>query len=366
MRLFPAALPLETHSQLSQKRWLAPVGPPRFLAEFRPLWTADDYLRERMQPGVETVVHGNPEYPAWPIKTDALGLGPAGFRDSRPSEPAYALVLGDSFGFGVGVNQAEVWSERLEQRLGQPIVNLSQVGASSLQEARIYSRYGRQIPAPVVFWLFFQNDLKDNLRFARWLDPATSPELASRPPTRPCAGPWHRFLKRSSLAYELVIFGLHACEYSAMPPTPVYADARLSLRFCLDHDICDPAVQTQMLAEGWPLTRQALRDTRAQVEQSGAQLVILIVPAKEQVYAAQFRQVSDLPAGIDPDHLVAPLREFCRAEKLPCLDLTATFRADVGQGPQRYFPLDIHWNAAGHALAAEAVYDFLQTEGLLP
>ncbi|HXW01381.1 MAG TPA: hypothetical protein VEC93_23425, partial [Anaerolineae bacterium] len=245
LRLFPALLPLETHSQLAQKSgFMAPVGLPQFLAEYRRLWEEDDFLRERMKPNLDTIIHGNPEYPNWPIKTDSLGLGLAGYRDTLPGQAdPYALVLGDSFGFGVGVAQEETWLEQLERETGLAFVNLSQVGASSLQEARIYARYGRHIPAKIVFWMFFQNDLKDNLRFAQWLDPAAPITQAVRRPSQPCTGSLHHFLKRYSLAYELLLYGPHTCEYSAMPSTPAYNDDHLSLVFCLDHDICDLEVQ---------------------------------------------------------------------------------------------------------------------------
>jgi hypothetical protein len=366
LRLGPTVLPLETHSQLSQKRGLAPLGQPRFIAEYGAIWEADDYLRERMKAGVETVIHGNPEYPAWPVRTSSLGLGAAGFRDSRPARPAYALVLGDSFGFGVGVTQPEIWSERLEREIGQPVVNLSQVGASSLQEARIYARYGRHFPAKVVFWLFFQNDLKDNLRFAQWLDPASPIPQAARQVGTPCSGLGHRLLKRYSLAYELWLFWQQSCEYGSMTPTPTYHDKALSLRFCLDHDICDEQVQTVMLESGWPLTRQAVLETARVVAETGATLVVVIVPAKEQVYDTQFRQAAGLPLGYDPDRLVEPMRQLCRQENLRCLDLTGPFRADVKAGSQRYFSIDIHWNAAGHALVAEVVGVYLAQEQLLP
>lgn len=365
LRLFPMMLPLETHSQLNQKRWLAPVGQPRFLVEYRALWQEDDYLRERMKPGLDTIVHGNAEYPAWPIQTDSLGLGPAGFRDTRPEQPPYALVLGDSFGFGVGVARQDLWLEQLERDTGRPFVNLAQVGASSLQEARIYARYGRQLPAQVVFWLFFQNDLKDNLRFARWLTPAVAVPQAIRLPAHPCGGLAHHALKRYSLGYELLLYQRRRCEYSAMPPTPTYRDDHLSLVFCLDHDICDLEVQNQMLAEGWPLTRQALLDTLDQLEQQGATLIIVIVPAKEQVYWEQFRQVADLPPDYDPDRLVQPLRHFCVTERLHCLDLTGPFQVEAQQGRQLYFPIDIHWNEQGHALVAEVVREYLEKEELL-
>lgn len=368
LRLLPALLPLETHSQLTQKSgWMAPVGLPQFLAEYRLLWESDDFLREHIKPHLDTIVHGNPEYPAWPIKTDSLSLGEAGFRDTLPrqAEP-YDLVLGDSFGFGVGVAAEETWLEQLERQTGLAFVNLSQVGASSLQEARIYSRYGRRLPAKIVFWMFFQNDLKDNLRFAQWLDPKAAIPQAARLPSQPCAGTLHEFLKRYSLAYELLLYWRHTCEYSAMTPTPAYHDDNLSLVFCLDHDICDVDVQARMLSDGWPLTRQALQDTLTQLHQTGATLVILIVPSKEQVYWPQLQQVATFPPSYRIDQLVEPLRQFCTEEKLHCLDLTPALRAEAQQGKQLYFPIDIHWNAAGHVVVAQAVEDYLHAENLLP
>lgn len=368
LRLLPGLLPLETHSQLSQKAgWLAAVGLPQFLAEYRALWEEDDFLRERMKPNLDTIIHGNPEYPAWPIKTTSLGGGPAGFRATLSDVASpYALVLGDSFGFGVGVAVEETWLEQVEAQTGLALVNLSQVGASSLQEARIYERYGRDLPVNVVFWMFFQNDLKDNLRFAQWLNPDEAVPQAVRRPSQPCAGALHGLLKRYSLAYELLLYWRHTCEYSAMTPAPTYQDSRLTLTFCLDHDICDGEVQTQMLAAGWPLTRQALQDTLALLGPTGATLVILIVPSKEQVYGEQYRQIAALSPGDNLDQLTEPLRRFCAAERLHCLDLTPALRAEAQQGKQLYFPIDIHWNAAGHQVVAREVENYLQQENLIP
>jgi hypothetical protein len=367
LRFFIPFFPYQTDPYLSRKAWLfSDPGLPQFVAEHRLLWESDDFLRERVKPNINMVIHGNPEYPAWPVKTDSLGLGPVGFRDTLPDQPPSALVLGDSFGFGMGVRQEEIWSEILEQETGQPIVNLSQTGASSLQEARLYARYGRQLPVKLVFWLFFQNDLKDNLRFARWANPKAAIVEAVRQPDQTCTGPVHDFLEKYSLTYELLLFSNRACHYSNLPSNPVYRDFNLSLTFCLDHDICDLGVQTQMLAAGWPLTRQALLDTLVQLDLTGAELVIILVPSKEQVYWEQFRQVTSLPPDYNIDQLVEPVRLFCLEGKLHCLDLTPVFRAEAAKGQQLYFPVDIHWNAQGHALAAQVVEEFLRQEKLLP
>ncbi len=368
LRFFTSSFPHQTNPYLSRKAWLfSEPGLPQFVAEHRLLWAPDDFLRERAKPNVDVLIHGNPEYPAWRVKTDSLGLGPVGFRDTLPDREPFALVLGDSFGFGMGVEQEEIWSERLEKESGLSIVNLSQTGASSLQEARLYARYGRQLSTTkVVFWLFFQNDLKDNLRFARWVDPNAQIVEAVRQPDQTCTGPIHDFLEKFSLTYELLLFSNRACHYSGLTPNPVYRDFNLFLTFCLDHDICDLGVQAQMLATGWPLTRQALLDTLAQLDLTGAELVIILVPSKEQVYWEQFRQVASLPPDYNIDQLVEPVRQFCVQVKLHCLDLTMAFRVEAAKGQQLYFPVDIHWNAQGHALAAQVVEDYLRREKLLP
>ena len=121
-----------------------------------------------------------------------------------------------------------------------------------------------------------------------------------------------------------------------------------------------------MISHGWPLTRQALLDTLAHTEQSGATLVILIVPSKEQVYWEQFRQVAALPTGYNVDQIIEPVRQFCARKSVHCLDLTEPFRAEANRGKQLYFSIDIHWNAQGHALAARIVGDYLHQENLLP
>ncbi|MEM7346254.1 MAG: hypothetical protein AAF485_18595 [Chloroflexota bacterium] len=366
LRLVPTLLPLETHSQLSQKRWLAPIGLPQFLAEYRQLWEDDAHLRERMKPDIDTVVHGNPEYPSWVIRTDSLNLGPAGFRDTLPNADPYALILGDSFGFGVGVAQEDLWLEQLEVKHKLPFVNLSQVGASSIQESLIYEYYGQQLPTKVVFWMFFQNDLKDNLRFAQWQNPQITIPQAARLPTQNCSALIHRVLKRYSLAYELFLYSQQRCHYSALIPPPVYQDNELDLIFCLDHDICDLQVQADMLANGWPFTQQALLEARTAAEQIGAIFVIVIVPSKEQVYWEQFEQVSALPDTYDINQLVNPVLTLCAAEGLNCLDLAPPLREEAQKGQQLYFPVDIHWNEAGHRVVADAVEQFLHEKNLLP
>ena len=367
LRLVPNRLPPQVIVQLPRK-WgpLRSVEIPQFWAEYQPLWESDPEVREHIKPGLDTVVHGHPEYPVWPIKTEALGSQVAGYRDTEPEAPPYAVVLGDSFGFGVGVTQEENWVTLLEQRLEMPIVNLSQVGASSFHEARIYERDGRSYQPAVVLWLFFQNDLKENLRFAQWLYPNRDIQTAGRVPSSFCHTFLHRHLDQVSVTYEWLLYVLRDCQHVGQTATPTYEDESLALTFCLDHDICDLGVQAQMLADGWAWTEPVIRAGLEAIEAEGSTAVFVIVPSKEQVYEPQYRSVHSLPAAYDIDRLTDPLRQLCRQEKLHCLDLTEPMREAATNGRQLYFPVDIHWNAAGNQVVAEIVNQYLHQEGLLP
>ena len=149
LRLVPLLIPFELHSWIAHKPWLLAPPPslPPFFAEYRKLWEEDEVLRDRLKPNVDTILRGNSEYPIWHIRADSLGLGLGGFRDSLPDREPYAVVLGDSFGFGVGVAQEQTWMEVLEHETGLPFVNLSRVGASSLHEVIIYTRTSHRLPS---------------------------------------------------------------------------------------------------------------------------------------------------------------------------------------------------------------------------
>jgi hypothetical protein len=114
------------------------------------------------------------------------------------------------------------------------------------------------------------------------------------------------------------------------------------------------------VAGGRPGT--AVRD---EAERQSVRYALVIVPAKWQVYTDDGRAL--LAAIGKPDDerwaLRGPnrrLTEVADTLGVPVLDLLPVFRRTAGQGGERlYFPVDIHWTAAGHNLAAQAVGEFL-------
>ena len=58
------------------------------------------------------------------------------------------------------------------------------------------------------------------------------------------------------------------------------------------------------------------------------------------------------------------MREFCAAEGITLLDLTADLEATLSAGHNVYFPDDSHWNATGHEIAAAALARLLRAQSL--
>jgi hypothetical protein len=75
----------------------------------------------------------------------------------------------------------------------------------------------------------------------------------------------------------------------------------------------------------------------------------------------------DDPEDLDLNGFRNRVLEFCSRNELPVLDLTNIFR-DASEHPARdfYFKSDDHWNQEGHALAAQAIWEYVQRHDLVP
>ncbi len=143
-------------------RLLSPqeTGPPRFafdpeLGEIPvPLQKA-----RRTYPGVYAFTHTN---------------NSQGFRDGRefgPKSPGdrRILLLGDSFTYGIGVNDDQTFAYHLEQylrerRLAAEVINTGNPGKGTDYELKLFQTVGVQLQPDVTVLCFFANDFQDNAR----------------------------------------------------------------------------------------------------------------------------------------------------------------------------------------------------------
>ena len=123
--------------------------------------------------------------------------------------------------------------------------------------------------------------------------------------------------------------------------------------------------------DAWRLTEGLLDQFQREVSADGARFGIVVVTSRERLYPETWETIiAANPAmrTITWD-LAAPERkvlQWCDAHDVPCLPLSPVFTARREEGPRLHWVYDGHWTAAGHALAARTLADFLRQDHLLP
>ena len=311
----------------------------------------DPELGQVLKPGVDTTVDlvGEASYH---VQTSDLGLGGPGFRDAQVQPPVYGVAIGDSFTYGLGVDEPETWVAQLQARLGKEVVNLGQPGVGPVREARIYQRYGRPLQPQVVLWMFFPNDLEDAMVFNGFgRGEKSQPDLLDR--IFAALRPWSRL----ALVVEFSLgrgpfvwaegFELHSVDGQPMIFQPDFITRNIDLQ--------DPYIE-----KGWWISRNALAEASAAAHEDGSRFILILAPPKERVY---IHLLTDDPehAPYNTDALFARYKDLGQELGFEVVDLTPPLEEAARAGQRLYFTHDGHWNAAGHALVAQVLAEYLTT-----
>lgn len=273
--------------------------------------------------------------------TDSLG-----FRTDPLDTPARVVLLGDSFGAGVGSSQEELAAALLTTQYGLPTVNLSLSGASPYDEAvtlaSVLDGLALAPDATLVWMLFAGNDFTGVCR-----DALPAPPSAWN---RAQAG-WATLRVRSVIGYLLR-------RLRATPPVPVVAQLADGSELTFHRPDLAFAQRTEAEVRALPLApcvRATVPLVQSLAAEAGLSLIVAVAPMKVQVYGRH--------AGLgDPvGGPAAALRSFASERGLPVVDLepplAAAARAGLETGELVWWRDDTHWNAAGHAVVARVLAD---------
>jgi hypothetical protein len=324
-------------------------------------WAADEYLGYRPRPDSELrEVIEDREFRQRFVR---LGSTDIGVRDMGiPLEPADAIVVGDSFTFCDGVSMEECWVRLLSDETGRGFINFGVPGYSAVQETRVMARYGIPLHPRVILSAIFLNDFTENLQFEEWLREGRGNYLLSIRSRRlgPLLSRCVDFLEQHSVVYRLFRRTV-AAEHGIRRWRGRNGEIGFSpggwWRGIVDIDARD---------QRWQVMRETLLEQQRLATSIHAQLVVLLMPFKEQAYWHIVKDFAACRDHCDPDRPYRLVAELCQAEHIPVLDLTETFRRHARENEVLYFNDDAHWNAAGNALAARTVAAFLRDRGLVP
>ena len=282
-----------------------------------------------------------------------------GFRDiehdyfQKSPDVQRIMFLGDSFVAGLEVGMNDTFVSRIREAFSDvEVINAGTSGWSTEQELLFLEKRGLAYNPDVVTLVYFiGNDQIDNV--GRPLFLYDGEELAFNT---------KRPLSQSRLrsVYYTISSYYHTYNFFLI----LYWNIRelFSKPYGFDYD--DAFVQYMQpidppdVARSWDKTLLLLDKIHDLLSEKNIPLVLVLVPE-------QIQESSELrkERGLDDKELVIDkpqsiLKEYAESRDIPIIDLLPAF-----QDPDEplHFEKDLHWNVAGHALAAEEITTFLKT-----
>ena len=274
--------------------------------------------------------------PSGPIpfryKTDRRG-----FRNEQDRADAEIYLVGDSVLVAALVPFPDTVTARLERLIQRPVAQVALIGKSPQEVQQLFRDSGLPIKGRLVIQFVFEdNDLIDSKRFRQ---PPMSAQQTS----------WRENSLTNQLILKLQIL-----------TQPVSGTA--SLRTCKIEDQNYTFLWGRQsfagLEEEIGVIESSLQDFGAEIRQSGGQFGVVFVPAKLRVLGpvCQFPSNSELS---EFSSHIGPFREklglWAKNQRVDYLDLTEPLVAGARGNRIPWFWGDTHWNADGHAIAAEAL-----------
>lgn len=310
-----------------------------------PFWRHDPELGWSHIAGAEGTF-SRPEF------THHVRINGAGWRDreralDKPSGLFRIVVLGDSYTWGHGVEDEEIFTRLLEGRLpGVEVLNLGLSASATDQQLLILRKHGLAYHPDLVLVMVSRNDFAGNLETMEGSYPKPVFRLEEGGALRLTNVPVPRVPWLSRVHYRL--------------------RRRLGLLNLIESVLQGrsegggPAARGRPPTDPYDVICALLGEMRRETEAAGASFAVALAPSSAHTY-------------LDP---IPPLeakrfqviRDFGARESVPVLDLVPAFReaARAGGRTDLHYPLDKHWNAAGHEVAARELARLLGRLKLIP
>ena len=289
-----------------------------------------------------------------------------GFRKHETPRPPidrcsrHVFVIGDSYTWGWGVDQGEVFTDVLARaKPDWHVHNLGLAATGTIVHARIFDRFVRDdlSPGDLVVLAAYQNDVVDNVLddVGRPHAQVDDPDLGIVEP-QPVGSMRHvkDVLKDHSYLYNLASFVTNSFRFAR----ELDRAERASAGRIRDAGTGEPVEFPEQSPEARALMR-SLRHMQDGCRDAGAELRLVIVPGRAEYGEARSPSEDARAEGARRLALVSVASRL----GIPCLDLLPVIRSWKSEDPALAltFGYDFHWTATAHALAARALLRFLDS-----
>jgi len=283
-----------------------------------------------------------------------------GFRDiehdyfHKPSGTRRIMLLGDSFVAGIEVDVNETFVHRIRQSFPDvEVISAAVNGWSTEQEFLFLKKRGLKYQPDVVALVYYVgNDQIDNV--GRALLAYDGKDLVKNK-DRPLSQ------SRLRAVYYSISSTFHAFNFFQT----MYWKIREMFNRPYGQDYDNAFVQYLKKSDepgivfAWEKTFALLDEMHSVLSSEGIDFVLILVPEQVQSNPVLRKQRSIGENGLVIDKPQILLKEYAASRDIPVLDLLPAFQASANE--TLHFDTDFHWNAAGHALAAEEIATFLKS-----
>jgi hypothetical protein len=332
-----------------------------------------------MRPNIENELYGSHQTVIFHVSTVQILDSRMGFR-TRPfaqGDPVDVAVVGDSFSFCF-TEYADCWVTRFEQQTGLATMNLAQGSTGSVSHWRFIDTFGRAFEPPLVIWQWFVNDFNEDYQLAvlRGEMPPSDVETVI-PDYSQQVNPIVNWLRNHSVAWVVLEIGLFGEDayisdferyHFTRPYEVTYTDPQgtaHALRFGQRYEQIASNIDDPRVASGVPLTRAALAQAQAAVESWGGQMVVVLIPTREEVYEHLTAPVMGAEAVAELGETRRVMNDLCADLGLTCLDTLDSLQESARRGEHLYYTEDMHLNPYGNAVLADVMIAWLRDLGLV-
>lgn len=263
------------------------------------------------------------------VTTNALGLrGSADIAFTKTAGERRVVAIGDSFTFGDGVRDEEVWTARLAAKLNVPVINAGVMGYGTDQQCLRLEELGMKFQPDVVLLGLFGPDLDRNV-------------LSFRDAAKP----------------RFVLSG-DGLEFANVPvPAPDELRSRLkppaihSYAFALAQVGIEHVIDRTRFAPKRELARRILDRIDGVAKAGGAKLVVAWFPAKPSSFSRE---------PTDDEALVV---EWAAARNVALVNVRPAF-ANLSPADRKNVWHN-HWTPFGNQVVADAIAEGFGTLGVL-
>ena len=319
------------------------------------LYTPDPPGRYRLNPGYRGRIFNRVEY-SNEIRINGKGLRGAELL-SRSDDRLRVLAIGDSFIFGVGVEDSEtlvaVLASKIAERGREAEALNGGIPAFGIPDAvGWFERHGRALePDVVILGIFLGNDLVDaspDREAIVVVDGLLKPQHSPKG-----LGAW---LYRHSQLYVAL---------KTLSEQPGFLPLRKKLgmgepwrvRILREEFGIYKITAPVDLAPAIEATDAALADLVSIANRDGFLLQALLIPSEIQIdpirWQAGLANLGLDSSAYDPEVPTRIFNQLLSEHEIPALDLSNALAPRLKAGEKLYFEFDRHWTPEGHSIAAE-------------